>query len=181
MSLKQLIQDCSQDNRKAQAELYNLFAPKLYSTCLKYSRTTAEAEDNLQDSFITILNKINQYRFEGSFEGWMRRIVINTALQKYRNDTVFEIIKDHTDAPDEEFLTSEAETLSMDELLKLIQELPDRYRLVFNLYVMDGYNHKEISEMLSITEGTSKSNLARARGILKLKIEQANTKKSLTL
>lgn len=74
MSLKQLIQDCSQDNRKAQAELYNLFAPKLYSTCLKYSRTTAEAEDNLQDSFITILNKIDQYRFEGSFEGWMRRI-----------------------------------------------------------------------------------------------------------
>lgn len=124
MSLKQLIQDCSQDNRKGSGGSYTTY---LLQSCIALawsnSRTTAEAEDNLQDSFITILNKIDQYRFEGSFEGWMRRIVINTALQKYRNDTVFEIIKDHTDAPDEEFLTSEAETLSMDELLKLIQEL----------------------------------------------------------
>lgn len=112
-----------------------------------------------------------QYKNKGSFEGWMKRIVINTALQKYRKQTVFEIIRDdHHKEPEIEV---EEDEVSVDYLLEIIQQLPDRYRQVFNLYVLDGFSHKEIAEMLEISTGTSKSNLARARVILKEKIENS--------
>lgn len=116
-----------------------------------------------------IFDKIKQYQDKGSFEGWMKRIMINTTLQKYRKQTVFEIVnEEHYTEPD---LEIDEEEVSVDYLLNIIQELPERYRQVFNLYAMDGFSHKEISEMLQITTGTSKSNLARARLILKEKIE----------
>lgn len=169
MVLKQLIHKCCKNDTKAQAELYQLFSAKLFSVCLKYCKNHAEAEDNLQDAFVTIFNKISQYKHKGSFEGWLKRITINTALQRYRNQSVFEIIDD-TNIEDVE-VTIEEDDISLEFLLKIIQELPDRYRLVFNLYVLDDYSHKEISKMLEITTGTSKSNLARARKILKDKIE----------
>lgn len=118
-----------------------------------------------------IFNKIPQYQHKGSFEGWMKRIVINTALQKYRKQTVFEIIKeDHLREPEIEI---NEDAVSVDFLLEIIQQLPDRYRQVFNLYVLDGFSHKEISEIMNISTGTSKSNLARARVILKEKIENS--------
>ena len=169
MSLEQLINNCKKNDTSAQSQLYKLFSSKLFSTCLKYSRNYAEAEDNLQDSFVTIFNKISQYKNKGSFEGWLKRVTINTALQRYRDKGVFNIINDENI----EDVTVEAEDddISIDYLLNIIQELPDRYRLVFNLYVLDGYSHKEVADMLSITTGTSKSNLARARLILKEKIE----------
>ncbi|GGG36149.1 RNA polymerase sigma factor [Bizionia arctica] len=169
MSLKLLIQKCSNNDTKAQAELYQLFSGKLFSVCLKYCKNYAEAEDNLQDSFVTIFSKISQYKNIGSFEGWLKRITINTALQRYRNQGVFEIIDD-SNIEDVE-VTIEEDDISLEFLLHIIQELPDRYRLVFNLYVLDGYSHKEIADLLKITTGTSKSNLARARKILKDKIE----------
>lgn len=176
MSLEQLIDNCKINDTKAQSELYTLFSSKLFSICLKYSRNYAEAEDNLQDSFITIFKKINQYKNKGSFEGWLKRITINTALQRYRSQGVFEIvneenIKDNTIAIEDE----DEDDISIDYLLKIIQELPDRYRLVFNLYVLDGYSHKDISKMLEINLGTSKSNLARARQALKNKIIEYKT------
>ena len=137
--------------------------------CLKYSNSYQQAEDNLQDGFMIIFDKIKQYQDKGSFEGWMKRIMINTTLQKYRKQTVFEIVnEEHYTEPDIEI---DEEEVSVDYLLNIIQELPERYRQVFNLYAMDGFSHKEISEMLQITTGTSKSNLARARLILKEKIE----------
>lgn len=177
MSLQQLISDCKNGERKAQHQLYQLFGGKLYSVCLKYSRNKEEAEDNLQDSFLVIFNKISQYKEKGAFEGWLKRIAINTCLQKYRNQGVFDIIPNR-EIPDEEVVTDfEDESLSLDYLLQLIQQLPNRYRLVFNLYVLDGYSHKEIAETLAISEGTSKSNLARARIILKERIEEETTKK----
>mgnify|MGYP003493915202 CR=1 FL=1 len=108
-------------------------------------------------------------RSRRSFEGWAKRVMVNNVLQQYRGNTVFEIVNDNI--PDEEELEIEDGNISLDFLMKIIQELPDRYRLVFNLYVMDGYSHKEISEMLEITTGTTKSNLARAKMILKEKIE----------
>ncbi len=169
MSLEQLIKKCKQNNSKAQEQLYRLFSGKLFSICLKYSNDYSSAEDTLQDAFITIFNKIHQYKFQGSFEGWIKRITINTALQKYRKQKVFEIINE--EQIEEVEVEIDEEEVSLDHLLQLIQQLPDRYRLVFNLYVLDGYSHKEISEMLSISVGTSKSNLARARYILKDKLE----------
>jgi|TARA_R100001198_G_C5242195_1_gene219801 RNA polymerase sigma-70 factor (ECF subfamily) len=173
LGLKQLIQKCSKNDTKAQAELYQLFSGKLFSVCLKYCKNYAEAEDNLQDAFVTIFNKISQYKHKGSFEGWLKRITINTALQRYRNQGVFEIIDD-TNIEDVE-VTVEDDDVTLEFLLQIIQELPDRYRLVFNLYVLDGYSHKNIADMLDITIGTSKSNLARARKILKDKIEDYKT------
>ncbi|WP_308991874.1 RNA polymerase sigma factor [Mariniflexile litorale] len=177
MSLNQLIENCKNNDTKAQSELYKLFSSKLFSVCLKYSRNYAEAEDNLQDAFITIFKKINQYKNKGSFEGWLKRVTINTVLQQYRNEKVFDIINENT--VDDVELEVDEDTLSIDYLLRIIQELPDRYRLVFNLYVLDGYSHKDIAAMLEINIGTSKSNLARARQILKQTIQDYKTTQSL--
>jgi len=170
MSLEELIKKCKQRDVKAQSEVYQLFAGKLFALCLKYSKNYQEAQDNLQDGFITIFNKIEQYKFKGSFEGWLKRIVVNTALQKYREKNVLNLISD--EIPDEVETEIDETTLSLDYLLRIIQELPNRYRLVFNMYVLDGYSHREIAELLEISEGTSKSNLSRARQILKRKVEE---------
>ena len=168
MSLPILIQGCINNDAKSQGQLYQLYGAKLFAVCLKYSRNYAEAEDNLQDGFLLIFAKISQYKFIGSFEGWAKRVMINHVLQQYRKDTFLEIVNDVVDETEFEV---EDDNISLDYLLKVIQELPDRYRLVFNLYVMDEYPHKEIAEMLGISVGTSKSNLARAKMILKNKIE----------
>jgi RNA polymerase sigma-70 factor (ECF subfamily) len=169
LSLEKLIKQCANNDRKAQKEIYQLFAGKLYSICLKYSKNKQEAQDNFQDGFVTIFEKIGQFKFNGSFEGWMKRVMVNTVLLKYRNKTVLNIITD--EIPDEVIVDIDEEEVSLDFLLSLIQSLPDRYRMVFSLYVLDGYSHKEISKMMQIAEGTSKSNLARARAILKQRIE----------
>jgi RNA polymerase sigma factor (sigma-70 family) len=170
LDLKQLINDCQSNNRKAQEQLYQLYSKKLFGVCLKYSRNYSEAQDHLQDGFIIIFDKIGQYSFKGSFEGWLKRIMINNVLQQYRNQPLLSSVDETLE--DECEINLDDESISMDYLLKIIQELPDRYRLVFNLYVLDGYSHQEIADMLSINTGTSKSNLARARSILKNKIEQ---------
>jgi len=169
MSLEQLINGCKQNERKAQSEIYQLFAGKLFGLCLKYSRNYQEAQDNLHNGFLTIFDKMEQYKFKGSFEGWLKRIIINTALQTYRDKNILNLVSD--EFPEEVDLEIEGENISLDYLLELIQGLPTRYRLVFNLYVLDGYPHKEIANMLSISEGTSKSNLSRAKVILRDKIE----------
>ncbi|WP_046758549.1 RNA polymerase sigma factor [Kordia jejudonensis] len=169
MSLEQLIHNCKNNDREAQATLYSLYSQKLYATSLKYSRNKLEAEDNLQDSFMVIFEKIGQYNFKGSFEGWLRRITVNTVLQKYRSKGVFEVINENV--LEEKPVTVYEEDVSLDYLLSIVQELPDRYRLVFNLYVLDDYSHQEIADLLGISVGTSKSNLARARMILKNKVE----------
>ncbi len=170
MSLEQLIEHCKKNDTKAQSQLYKLYSSKLFSLCLKYSRNYVEAEDNLQDAFVTIFNKISQYKSKGSLEGWMKRITINTALQRYRSVGVFDIVNE--EQIEDVSVEIDEDAVTIDFLLSIIQELPDRYRLVFNLYALDGYSHKEIADMLNISTGTSKSNLARARLILKEKIEQ---------
>ncbi len=170
MSLDQLIQKCKKNDTKAQSDLYKLFSSKLFALCLKYSRNYAEAEDNLQDAFVTIFKKISQYKNKGSFEGWLKRIVVNTALQRYRSKGVFDIVNE--EHIEDVSIEVENDTIDIDFLLNSIQELPDRYRLVFNLYVLDGYSHKEIGEILGIATGTTKSNLSRARMILKNKVEK---------
>lgn len=170
MSLEKLINRCKQRDIRAQSEVYQLFAGKLFALCLKYSKNYQEAQDNLQDGFITIFNKIEQYKFKGSFEGWLKRIIINTALQTYREKNVLNLISE--EIPEEIEVEIDELDISLDFLLKIIQELPNRYRLVFNMYVLDGYSHKEIAELLEISEGTSKSNLSRGRYILKKKVDE---------
>ncbi len=139
--------------------------------CLKYSRNKTEAEDNLHDSFITIFDKLDQFSFKGSFEGWIKRITVNTVLQKYRKDQHLNVVSENIE--DEIEVDTEDTDISLSTLLGYIQELPHKYRLTFNLYVLDGYSHKEIGEMLGTSIGTSKSNLARAKAILRDKIEKA--------
>lgn len=178
MSLEQLILDCQKKNIKAQEQLFRLFSSKLFAVCLKYSRNYEEAQDNLQDGFMIIFEKIGQFAFAGSFEGWAKRLMINNALQYYRKENFLKLINE--DIADEEVVDIDDNNISMDYLLGIIQELPDRYRLVFNLYVIDNYAHKEIADMLNISIGTSKSNLSRARAILKEKIEALNTTNSLS-
>lgn len=138
---------------------------------MKYSKNYQDAEDNLQDSFLTIFEKIKQFKHKGSFEGWLKRITIHTAVQKYRKKAPLQILKEVADEIEDEQLNLEDSIFSMDVLLGFVQQLPDRYRLIFNLYVLDEHSHKEIASLLKISEGTSKSNLSRARKILKEKIE----------
>ena len=174
MTLDALIQGCKRKEANAQSELYKRYSGVLFAICLRYSPNRTEAEDNLQDAFITIFNKVEQFKEKGSFEGWIKRVTVNTVLQKYRKQKVFDI-KDESqieDVSEDEVID---EGIPLDFLLKIIQELSDRYRLVFTMYVMDGYSHKEIAEMLGISDGISKSNLARARGILKIKIKLFKT------
>jgi RNA polymerase sigma factor (sigma-70 family) len=169
LSLEQLILDCQKKNIKAQEQLFRLFSSKLFAVCIKYSRNYEEAQDNLQDGFMMIFDKIGQFSFKGSFEGWAKRLMINNALQYYRKENFLKLINE--EIADEEVVEIDHAHISLDYLLGIIQDLPDRYRLVFNLYVIDNYAHKEIAEMLNISIGTSKSNLSRARAILKQKIE----------
>lgn len=146
----------------------------LYGICLKYSKNKAEAEDNLHDSFMIIFDKIGQFKFKGSFEGWIKRITVNTVMQKYRGDSYVSLATEEIEEKQE--LDNTSQNIPLATLLQYIQELPQKYRTTFNLYVLDGYSHKEISTLLGTKAGTSKSNLARARAILKEKITNAKLK-----
>ena len=168
--IERLLHECKKNNTQAQEQLYKLLAPKLFAVSLKYSRNHEEAQDSLQESFLIIFDKLKQFKNEGSFEGWAKRLVVNYVLQQYRKQGTFlELVSDNIFVVEE--VEIDDESVTMEFLLKIIQELPDRYRLVFNLYAVDGYSHKEIAKMLEINEGTSKSNLARAKMILKEKIQ----------
>ncbi len=169
MTDKELIQRCIKNDRIAQGELFKRYKDTLYFVSLKYCRNTAEAEDNLHDAFMAIFDSIHNYKGQGSFEGWMKRITIFKAIDRYKNNKYIPV------AVFEETLTEDdielaVSKVSLDQLLKSIQELPDQYRLVFNLFQLDGHSHKEVSEILNITEGSSKSNYHRAKQILQKEI-----------
>jgi RNA polymerase sigma-70 factor (ECF subfamily) len=143
--------------------------------CLKYSRTYQDAQDTLQDSFIIIFKDIKKFKHKGSFEGWAKRVTINVALQKFRKKSILKFDKIEENQLTEEEITVDVDekNISLSFLLSLINELPPKYQLVFNLYVLDGYSHQEISEVLNISIGTSKSNLFRARKLLQNKINNS--------
>ena len=169
MILEKLISECQNNQPKAQEQLYRLFEKKFFGLSLKYSSSYADAQDNFQEGFLIIFRKINQYSGKGSFEGWAKRILINNALQKYKGVRFMEVLTENIPDVDVEI---DQEEISLDYLMQIIHELPDQYRIVFSLYVLDDYSHQEISEMLSISTGTTKSNLHRARLLLKEKIEK---------
>lgn len=170
---KDLIKQCIKNDRAAQNELFRQYKDSLYFTSLKYCRNEVDAEDNLHDAFITIFQKIKTYKNKGSFEGWMKRITIYKAIDKYKAIKPVNIeIKD--DILEDTVTVEENVNLDLEQILKLIQDLPDQYRLVFNLFQMEGYSHNEIASVLNISEGTSKSNYHRAKLILRGKIMEIN-------
>jgi len=167
---KNIIEGCVSGNVRDQEKLYRILAPKMLGVCLRYARDRSEAEDNLQDGFVKVFSNIQRFRHEGSFEGWIRRIMVNVSLEKYRKQSLMipveEIEKFDSQPVSEEVLAK----IGAEELLKVIQQLPPRYRMVFNLFVMEDMNHQEISEEMGISVGTSKSNLSRARDLLKRRL-----------
>lgn len=167
-----LIKGCIKQNREAQAKLYEMYKRQLYALSLKYCPNRDEAQDNLHNAFLEIFTKIASFSGKGSFEGWMKRITINKAIDSYKKTMQLTPVRD---LPEDTSVDDGELEISLDELLALIQGLPNQYRLVFCLYELDDYPHKEIAEMLSISEGTSKSNLHKAKAILKEKITGKNT------
>jgi RNA polymerase sigma-70 factor (ECF subfamily) len=170
--IKEIINGCLAGNRRDQELLYRRHASKLYAVCLQYSGNNEEARDILQEGFIKIFENLGNYKHEGSFEGWMRRITVNTALEKFRSrNSLYRVDDiDQLPEPDAEPDNHDYAGLEAADLLEIIRELPTKYRLVFNLYAIEGYSHKEIGEMINISEGTSKSNLSRARVILQRRV-----------
>ena len=164
---------CLDNDSKAQGELYKQFAPKMFGICLRYAKNQMEAEDVLQEGFIKVFRYLKNYRNEGSLEGWIRRTMVNTAINFYKKKIKYQkdVSLDQTEPINTEE-ESAIDKLSAKELLDLIRALPDGYRMVFNLNVIEGYTHKEIGEMLKISENTSKSQLSRARGVLQDKLKK---------
>jgi len=168
----ELIKGCIEQNPACQRMLFEKYAGKMMGVCLRYAQDSMEAEDMLQDAFVKVFQYIGQFKFEGSFEGWIRRIVVNTAIRHLeRKKMSFKEIDDHQpDLPSVD--PSAYHFLGEEDLMKLISALPEGYRMVFNLSVIEGYSHDEIAEMLKIQAGTSRSQLVKARKMLQSQILQ---------
>lgn len=173
MEQEELIEKCLKKNRKAQNLLYNRYVQKMYGVCLRFAKDKMEADDICQDGFIKVFNNLKTFRHEGSLEGWIRRTMINTAINYYKKSSKYAYDQDIADL---EISGANAESpidrISAMELAELIQQLPDGYRMVFNLSIIEGYTHKEIGDMLNISENTSKSQLSRARVALQKLIKK---------
>ncbi len=170
--LSEIIKGCKKQKPQYQQKLYEQYSAKLFGVCRYYSDNYEDAQDTLQEGFVLIFSRIKQYTGKGSFEGWMRRVIVNVALEKHRRKKPlynvsdvyqFEAVLNYNDI---------IENISAKDLLELIKELSPQYKIVFNLFAIEGYSHKEIAKELGISEGTSKSNLARARGILQEKVKK---------
>lgn len=161
-----LIKGSIDGDRRMQEELYKRFSPKMYAVCLRYASNAEEAQDILQDGFIKVFKKLDSFRGEGSFEGWVRRIFVNTAIEYFRRKKYMQPVTEKEENTIEGKYVSVLDNLAERDILDLVTQLSPGYRTVFNMYVVEGYSHKEIGEMLGISEGTSKSQLSRAKAIL---------------
>ena len=167
-----LVNECAKGNSKAQRALFDKFAPKMLAVCQRYLRNNQEAEDVLQDGFVKVFQKIVDFKMEGSLEGWIRRIVVNTALDTIRknkkllDDVQVEEVQYKVSFTDHQF-----DGMDLAQLLKMIDAMPDGYRIVFNMFAIEGYSHKEIADTLGVTENTSKSQYSRARAFLRTQLE----------
>ena len=162
----ELIERCKKRDKRAQKHLYEQYSSKLFALSCRYIKDKMEAEDILIISFAKIFEKINQYKGEGSFEGWMRRIVVNESLNYLRKNKSMYLEMDIQAADREPDYGALENQLMEEDLMRLIEQLPTGYRIVFNMYAIDGYSHKEIAEQLGVSESTSKSQLSRARSFL---------------
>ncbi|HRP51903.1 MAG TPA: sigma-70 family RNA polymerase sigma factor [Fluviicola sp.] len=167
-----LVTECSKGSLKAQRALFDKFAPKMLAICNRYVKNNDEAEDVLQDGFVKVFQKIPEFKMEGSLEGWVKRIMINTALDAIRKNKkrLFDMSVDDVQHK-VSFTDNQFDNMQVEQLMKLVQAMPDGYRLVFNMFAIEGYSHKEIAETLGITENTSKSQYLRARTYLRTQLE----------
>ena len=173
MNEKELIEACKNNDVRAQKLLYETFPRKMMSVCLRYADNREMAEDFLQDGFIKVFSSIRSYSYEGSFEGWMRRIFVNTALEALRkNDLLRNGVELDALEPQQEADYSAVEKISADELMELIAQLPPGFRTVFNMFAIEGYSHREIAETLNINESTSRSQYTRAKRLLQKWIKE---------
>jgi RNA polymerase sigma-70 factor (ECF subfamily) len=174
----EIIEGCKNNTRKFQEKLYQSFCGKMFAVCMRYAHSHHDAEDIMQEGFIKVFKNIAQYRGEGSFEGWIRRIFVHTAIELYRkNSKMFPIVELTPTRVVPNVDATAIDTMSLNELLKMVQNLSAGYRTVFNLYAIEGFTHKEIGDMLGISEGTSKSQMSRARLLLQKMIEDVSKKK----
>lgn len=182
-SEEELIARCKKGKRDAQQELYSMYSDKMLALCIRYVGNQFEAEDVLVVAFMKIFEKIDQYTGKGNFEGWIRRIMVNESLMYLRKQKQTKYHEDLETAERETATELSDSNLEAEDLMKLIQELPNGYRVVFNLYAIEGFSHKEIAQQLNISEGTSKSQLSKARNMLKRMIEnqQKMTNKTLLI
>ncbi|MCC6583203.1 MAG: RNA polymerase sigma factor [Chitinophagales bacterium] len=178
----ELIESCKSNNRDAQYKLYSLLSGKMFAVCLRYAKNREAAEDLLQEGFVKVFINIDKFRGDGSFEGWVRRIIVNTAVEHYRKSTKMYPVVSVDDINKDIPWADTGDELELEDLMKMIDKLSHGYKTIFNLYVVEGYSHKEIGEMLEINEGTSKSQLARARYLLMDMVKKSEiVKKSATI
>lgn len=171
----QLVKNCLAGKAEAQELLYRRYASRMFGVCLRYAKNKMEAEDIMQEAFIKVYQNLKNFRGDGSLEGWIRRIMVNTSINYYKSNLKYLQTMDIDDVtPQENFNVDSIDNIGLKTLLRLIQQLPEGYRVVFNMYVIEGYSHKEIAEELGISESTSKSQLSRARKALQAKIEKIN-------
>ena len=173
-----LIQGCIDGNRQMQEILYKRFSPKMYGVCLRYSGNVEDANDLLQEGFIKIFKNLQKFRGEGSFEGWIRRIFVNTSIEHFRKKVKLYNVTEVQENTIEDFELNVLDSMAEKDIIFLVNELSPGYKAVFNMHVIEGYSHKEIAHILGITEGTSKSELARAKGVLKKSLEKRINKTS---
>jgi len=171
LSENDLINGCLAGDRRVQELLYERFAAKMYAVCLRYSGNTDDAADLLQEGFIKVFRNLQKFRKEGSFEGWVRRVFVNTAIEHYRRKHSLTTVVSDKEETIEDNSWNALDRLAEKDIIALVQQLSPGYRTVFNMYVIEGYSHKEIGDILDISEGTSKSQLARAKGILQKKVQ----------
>lgn len=172
MNESDLIKACVSKNPRAQRILYDKYSAKLMTVCRRYYSSTEEAEDAFQEGFVKIFSKIAEYKYEGSFDGWLRRVMVNTILDMMRRNKKHAYHEDVTEMPNITAQTnSPLDDMSAQELMNVLTTLPDGYRTVFNLFAIEGYSHKEIADQLGITESTSKSQFLRARAYLQKRLE----------
>ena len=182
--IEQIIEGCQQGDRDAQEQLYELFSRQLFAVCLRYTKNTMEAEDYLHEGYLKIFDKISQFSGRGPIEAWMRRVMVNTILESFRKNARYSFV-DEANIPLSEDMNQDAENdeaeINLKELEELIELLPERYKLVFKLYILEDYKHEEIARELNISVGTSKSNLARARQWLRTRIVKIQADKAKAL
>jgi RNA polymerase sigma-70 factor (ECF subfamily) len=179
-TLDELIRGCRKNNAAAQRELFERYSPRLLGLCRRYVGDVNDAEDIMVNCFMKIFDRINQYSGEGNFEGWMSKVMVNESLTFIRRNKNMSVAISIDKAEQTPAYNAVLESLETGELLKLIDEMPVGYRTVFNMYVMEGYSHREISEMLGISEGASKSQLSRSKAYLREKINRMDQESKRT-
>ena len=167
-----IVDRCLQGDQKAHKQLYQTYSDKMFAVCLRYGSGRQDAEDILQDGFIKVFKNLERFQFKGSFEGWIRRIIVNSAIEHYRKNVKWKYTEDAQEVHIASTEIGIIQTLKANDLMNLVQKLPVGYRTVFNLFVVEGYSHQEIAEMLGVSESTSKTQLFKARAALKGMIEK---------